>query len=178
MPLRTLYRLALGAAAVVTASDYVLDVLPVTGDSMAPTLSPDYHETGRRDVLLFDKWMSASRGSVSGDEAGHAQRQRIRRGDVVSFWAPHKPERRSVKRVVALEGDTVFLDSRAAGAPLSDLHRPAPSQDVVVVPFGHVWVEGDNAGWSVDSRTFGPVSGCSYVLCPWYMDAFGVDVLS
>lgn len=32
------------------------------------------------------------------------------------------------------------------------------SRDVIRVPEGHCWVEGDNKNSSLDSRTFGPVS--------------------
>ena len=50
------------------------------------------------------------------------------------------------KRVIALEGDEVITRSPYA--------RPRQ-----VVPYGHVWVEGDNADprKSVDSNWYGPI---------------------
>jgi hypothetical protein len=30
-------------------------------------------------------------------------------------------------------------------------------QEMFVVPKGHVWLEGDNPSWSIDSRVYGPV---------------------
>lgn len=35
------------------------------------------------------------------------------------------------------------------------------TEDVIRVPEGHCWVEGDNKASSLDSRTFGPVSPLS-----------------
>jgi len=38
-----------------------------------------------------------------------------------------------------------------------------PQNDVVKIPEGHCWVEGDNPASSMDSRSFGPVSYlCNY----------------
>ena len=54
----------------------------------------------------------------------------------------------SVKRIIALEGDTVFT---------RDPHPLA----YAVVPEGHVWVEGDGCHSgkpTLDSNTYGPIS--------------------
>eukprot|EP01002_Notosolenus_urceolatus_P014276 NODE_5617_length_690_cov_2.472699_g4747_i0.p3 GENE.NODE_5617_length_690_cov_2.472699_g4747_i0~~NODE_5617_length_690_cov_2.472699_g4747_i0.p3 ORF type:complete len:87 (-),score=18.33 NODE_5617_length_690_cov_2.472699_g4747_i0:376-636(-) len=60
------------------------------------------------------------------------------RGLVCAVSSPVDPDLLLVKRVVGLPGDT-----------LSDSAAP--------VPPGHVWIEGDNARHSEDSRFFGPV---------------------
>lgn len=77
--------------------------------------------------------------------------------------SPEHPEVEAVKRVIALEGDTVFT------------RAPYP-YPYAVVPEGHVWVEGDggHAGkLTLDSNTFGPISmnlitgRVTHVLWPW-----------
>lgn len=62
--------------------------------------------------------------------------------------SPRKPENMVVKRIIALEGDTV-----ATRDPY-----PFPTE---TVPLGHVWVEGEHpeGRMSLDSNTYGPVSG-------------------
>ena len=129
-------------------NDNVVEVTNINGASMAPTLSPTYKETGRRDFVLFDKRFSASS---------------LRRGDVVHFMAPHKPEGLAVKRVVGLAGDTVVLDRRRRPAAKTG-PEPASARawdawrGRATVPQGHVWVEGDNHRDSLDSNDYGPIS--------------------
>lgn len=53
-----------------------------------------------------------------------------------------------VKRIVALPGE--WFGSRH-------------NYDVLKIPEGHCWVEGDNVASSMDSKSFGPVS--SYYYC-------------
>lgn len=57
------------------------------------------------------------------------------------------PERYAVKRIIALEGDIVLTKSP----------YPHPREEV---PFGHVWVEGDqvDGNKTMDSNRVGPVS--------------------
>lgn len=57
------------------------------------------------------------------------------------------PERFAVKRIIALEGDTVITKPP----------YPFPREDV---PCGHVWVEGDqvDGNKTMDSNRIGPVS--------------------
>ena len=74
--------------------------------------------------------------------------------------SPTNPEKLAVKRVIALEGDTVYTR-----APC-----PLPT---VQVPVNHVWVEGDNRDRSQDSNTYGPLpksliqGKLTHVLWPW-----------
>jgi len=65
-------------------------------------------------------------------------------GDVVVYVSPKDPYDYIIKRVIALEGDIISSDR---------YERP-----YVRVPEGHLWLEGDNWGNSVDSNKYGPVS--------------------
>jgi inner membrane protease subunit 2 len=134
-------------------NDYVVELTPVYGRSMAPTLSPTYHATGALDWLAWRKWRPT-------DD--------LRRGDIVMYHTPFKAEGSAVKRVIALGGDTVVLDRRRRpgvdedGEPKANERTAMRSWDVmaprVKVPYGHVWVEGDNWRASSDSNYFGPMS--------------------
>ncbi len=76
----------------------------------------------------------------------------MERGEVVIFWSPKYPEKMAVKRIIALEGDTVYPDDS----------YPFEKQRV---PIGHVWVEGENPDSrnNIDSHRYGPVI---YTLIP------------
>jgi len=150
--------------------DHLIDCQHVRGLSMSPTLNPSAHETGEEDYVVVRAWrpgnILGSRGTV----------KTLERGDVITFWKPHKPEELSIKRIIATEGDTVYpqrgyaLDpqlrkERLWGFPdgIPDVDEDAVSAGEeelgkVVVPYGHVWVEGDNWRNSYDSRDFGPIS--------------------
>jgi signal peptidase I len=74
----------------------------------------------------------------------------VRRDDVVVFRFPFGGPSLAIKRAVALAGDCVpSLDDR----PVVGRRIPACEH----VPPGSVYLLGDNAGASLDSRTFGPV---------------------
>jgi len=63
---------------------------------------------------------------------------------LVADRSPKDPEKMLIKRVIGIEGDTVFT-------------RPPYPFKTAVVPVGHVWVEGDDGVHSIDSNTYGPV---------------------
>lgn len=160
----------------------------VNKNSMAPTLSPLYHETGKRDSVLVVKrdlrnlqlrWL---RWQPLGLPLAwprfycpHA-RHTIRRGDVVVFWKPNDPEKLGVKRVVATEGDSVIRDLRRVGRENSHAHELGMAEvpPVLQVPLGHIWIEGDNWRKSLDSNDFGPISlslvvgRAERILWPWF----------
>ena len=75
--------------------------------------------------------------------------ERLQRGDLVTFISPLEPGRVVCKRLIGLPGDVVCVDPTG---------RLAPSTEHVVIPRGHVWMSGDNAEISRDSRDYGPVS--------------------
>jgi len=64
-------------------------------------------------------------------------------GDIVTLNNPRVPADRDIKRIIATEGQTVVTRSY--------------KNKVVVVPKGHVWIEGDNHSLSKDSNVYGPV---------------------
>ncbi|OAG01269.1 LexA/Signal peptidase, partial [Paraphaeosphaeria sporulosa] len=141
--------------------DHFYTIDSVNGSSMAPTLSPLAHETGAKDRIFIKRGFD---------------RRDIQRGDVITFWKPHKQSEISIKRVVGVEGDTVYPHRGYACNPEVVNGRRVEGWDglgsrewalggdgevelgKVVVPNGHVWVEGDNWRRSYDSCDFGPVS--------------------
>ncbi|KAJ7981921.1 mitochondrial inner membrane protease subunit 1 [Quillaja saponaria] len=107
---------------------YLCSPTLVYGPSMLPTLNL----TG--DVVLAEH-MSQRLGKVQ-------------HGDVVLVRSPLDPKRTLTKRILGMEGDriTYVVDPKNSDRTQS-----------VVVPKGHVWIQGDNIYLSSDSRLFGPV---------------------
>ena len=96
------------------------------------------------------------------------------RGDVVVFIYPLEPSKDFIKRVVAVEGDTVkivdkklFINGSAVADPyalykedtvfLAEV-QPRDNYGPVTVPPGNLFVMGDNRDRSLDSRFWGFVS--------------------
>ncbi|XP_073156943.1 mitochondrial ATP-independent inner membrane protease subunit 1a [Henckelia pumila] len=107
---------------------YICSPTLVYGPSMLPTLN------FIGDVLLVEK-MSHLLGKVGP-------------GDIVVVRSPENPRKRITKRIVGVAGDTV-----------SFLVDPGDSDRThsLVVPKGHVWIQGDNIYASKDSRQLGPI---------------------
>ncbi|XP_042943885.1 mitochondrial inner membrane protease subunit 1 isoform X2 [Carya illinoinensis] len=97
-----------------------------------PSMLPTFNLTG--DLFL------AERLSTRFDK--------VRPGDVVLVRSPENPRKLIVKRLLGMEGDSVTY----AVDP-----KNSSRCNTVVVPKGHVWIEGDNIYASRDSRQFGPV---------------------
>lgn len=159
-------------ATVINVNDHVLELTPIYGSSMAPTLSPTYHTTGATDVLAWRKYRPT---------------ENLQRGDIVMYQTPFRAEGSAVKRVIALGGDTVVLDRRRRPGTDED-GQPKPSERTamkgwdamaprVKVPYGHVWLEGDNWQASSDSNYVGPVSRSLIVgramRCVWPPERWG-----
>ncbi|KAL5203544.1 hypothetical protein ABZP36_008415 [Zizania latifolia] len=87
-------------------------------------------------------------GDVVAVDRVSARFGRVGTGDVVLLISPENPRKMVAKRVLGMEGDAVTY-----------LVDPGNSESskTVVVPEGHVWVQGDNIYASIDSRQFGPV---------------------
>ncbi|KAF5377689.1 hypothetical protein D9615_005235 [Tricholomella constricta] len=119
------------ACAIHLISEYIGRPSTMTGPSMLPTLAHDGELVieDRLSVRLFP--------------------ERISRGDIVILQSPLEPGRIICKRILGMPGDIVCVD------PTGVL---APSTEHVIVPKGHVWISGDNAAYSRDSREYGPVS--------------------
>ncbi|RCI03530.1 hypothetical protein CU098_010310 [Rhizopus stolonifer] len=120
----------------------------ISGRSMQPTFNPDSNML-RKDIVLLDKWSTTD--------------HKFKRGQVVTLKSPIDAKCTITKRILALPGDTIV--------PLRK------KDEVVHVPEGHVWVEGDEAFHSRDSNSFGTVpiglvnAKVSYIL--WPLSRFG-----
>lgn len=99
---------------------------------MSPFLNADYNSSMASDRVWVNMW-----------RAGEG----VKRGMVVVYRSPANPERFVVKRIIGLEGDTVITKPP----------YPFTQEDV---PFGHVWMEGDqlDGNKTMDSNRVGPVS--------------------
>lgn len=129
-------RCALALGFVSTIQLFFFDWCPAVGPSMQPLI----HGTG--DLLLFKRVSSWLR-------AFGRQRHRLwplRRGDVVIATSNGNDGTKVCKRVIALPNDVVVV-TRGDGSP----------QQICFIPKGHVWLQGDNACNSCDSRHYGPV---------------------
>ncbi|TYK24969.1 mitochondrial inner membrane protease subunit 2 [Cucumis melo var. makuwa] len=114
----------------VTISDRYASVVPIRGASMSPTFNPIATSlTGPMtgDYVLVEKFC--------------LEKYKFSPGDVIVYRSPCNYKEKQVKRIIALPGDWVGTRQ---------------TYDVVKVPEGHCWVEGDNPECSMDSRSFGP----------------------
>ncbi|KAG0568150.1 hypothetical protein KC19_7G190300 [Ceratodon purpureus] len=124
-------RVCAGAVFGITLSDRVGSVATMHGRSMEPTLHPAQDNPWgylNADLLFLEK-LSLRTYSFS-------------RGDVVVFRSPLEPKTWMVKRLIALQGDWVTVPG---------------TYEILQVPKGHCWVEGDNGEISLDSKSFGPI---------------------
>ncbi|MEE9127085.1 MAG: signal peptidase I [Planctomycetota bacterium] len=139
---RFLRDLGIGAVAVLCLHFFVVQISVVRGQSMAPSL-----RDGDRVVV--------DRVSYSVAE--------ILRFDVVILRYPGDPSLDFVKRVIGLPGDRVQMQHGVVtvnGHRVDEefAHHPDPDDFFdTVVPFGKVFVLGDNRPVSCDSRSFGMV---------------------
>jgi hypothetical protein len=97
----------------------------------------DDHTLPPRLFSTISSWLRNSRGS------GILCSKAPQRGEVIILRSPVKKNEIVIKRVIALEGDTV--QPRDASLP------------PVIVPKGYFWIEGDNTNTSNDSNAYGPV---------------------
>lgn len=95
-----------------------------------------------------------ARGDVVLLESASRRLGRIQRGDVVVAASPTNPRHAVCKRVVGVAGDAVTVGTPVPGY-VPSLH--ATESTALVVPPGHVWLQGDNAANSTDSRAYGAV---------------------
>ncbi|XLR25261.1 hypothetical protein S83_053161 [Arachis hypogaea] len=107
---------------------YLVTFVVTSGPSMLPTI--DLIPT-----MFFGERISTRFGKVTC-------------GDIVIIRSPQNPRKLLAKRLVGMEDDTVTY--------ISNPDEP-DKQETIVVPKGHVWIQGDNAYKSNDSRNFGAV---------------------
>uniref|UniRef100_A0A5B7A4T0 Mitochondrial inner membrane protease subunit 2 n=1 Tax=Davidia involucrata TaxID=16924 RepID=A0A5B7A4T0_DAVIN len=114
-----------------TITDRYASIVPVQGLSMSPAFNPH---------------SSTSMGSLTDDrvlvEKLCLEKYKFSHGDVIIFCSPNDHKERHIKRITALPGDWI---------------KTPYSNDVLKIPEGHCWVEGDNSASSLDSRSFGPI---------------------
>ncbi|CAA7035043.1 unnamed protein product [Microthlaspi erraticum] len=94
-----------------------------------PSMSPTLHPSG--NILLAER--------IS---------EKLSRGDIVVFQSPEDPNKTPIKRVIGIEGDCISFVLAPGNKDQSK---------TIVVPKGHVWVQGDYTHNSRDSRMFGPI---------------------
>ncbi|PSC73932.1 Mitochondrial inner membrane protease subunit 1 [Micractinium conductrix] len=114
-------------AAIYIVRENLVEFTVCVGPSMMPTFNP------RGDIALLEHvtvWSG-----------------RVEVGDVVLARSAQNPRHMVCKRVLGLEGDSVYVPSSTK----LGLGR------TVTVPRGHVWLQGDNFNNSTDSRHYGPV---------------------
>ncbi|RAL26184.1 signal peptidase I [Thermoflavimicrobium daqui] len=120
---------------------FLFQPVPLSGPSMLPT----FHQG---DWVVINKWVYTFRPP--------------KRGEVVIFYGPN--QRIYIKRVVAVGGDTIEADQ---GNVYVNRHRINESYLTSTytsyffkrkVPWGKLFVMGDNRLNSMDSRDFGPIS--------------------
>ncbi|XP_011047449.1 PREDICTED: mitochondrial inner membrane protease subunit 2 [Populus euphratica] len=112
-----------------TITDRYASIVPVRGGSMSPTFNPRTNTVlgSLDDRVLIEKFCLA--------------KYKFSHGDVVVFRSPSEHKQKLIKRIIGLPGDWIGT----------------PQNDVIKIPEGHCWVEGDNPASSMDSRTFGPI---------------------
>ena len=92
-------------------------------------------------------------------ESADKKSQSVKIGDVVVFISPKDPNDHVIKRIVATEHQIIQTLSSSSKKTWRDrANGLSGAGDVVVIPAGHCWVEGDNHKTSVDSRKYGPIS--------------------
>ena len=123
-------RTLVGVPTLLALMDNTFYAAQVEGQSMQPLLNPSL-EQRCNDVVLLSRLQKRSFA--------------YSRGDVVVLTSPRDPRTSMIKRIIALPGDTVRPQPRF------------PGERLVLIPDGHVWVEGDHAGCSLDSNVHGPV---------------------
>lgn len=86
------------------------------------------------------------RGDVLFTEYLSPRLKRIKSGDVIVAVKPTDPRVMVLKRIRGMGGETIWVHPKNEAHPVQ-----------ITVPDGHVWLEGDNAAQSTDSREYGPV---------------------
>ena len=120
------------AAIMYCVQTYVIDTTMCIGPSMLPT----FNSAG--DIVLINRF-------------SHRYRP-VKLNDVIVAKSPSNPDQIVCKRVLGLEGDHVKYDRPRYGNM-----EFSYSKKGIVVPDGHIWLQGDNESNSTDSRHYGPV---------------------
>jgi signal peptidase I len=143
---------------------FVVQAFKIPSGSMLPTLQIGDH-------ILVNKFIYGPRLEIPLTQLSLGQLPGVRKpvpGDVVVFIWPKDRSKDFIKRVIAVEGQTVEVRNKQVyvdGRPWDDPHATwAPGRNgqsdnsgPFTVPPDHVFVMGDNRDQSYDSRFWGPV---------------------
>eukprot|EP01117_Protostelium_nocturnum_P019622 TRINITY_DN8555_c0_g2_i2.p1 TRINITY_DN8555_c0_g2~~TRINITY_DN8555_c0_g2_i2.p1 ORF type:complete len:239 (+),score=72.21 TRINITY_DN8555_c0_g2_i2:62-718(+) len=152
-----IWSITAGLCTIITIKKNIFAFSLIHGMSMQPT----FH-TG--DFLIWEKISTLKRS------------RHYETGDIVVFNFPLEPKTMSVKRVRAVGGESLIVPKLEAigsfkegQSILKDMEVAAElmikskdgfeglNTEVVTIPKGYIWVEGDNPQFSIDSRIFGPI---------------------
>lgn len=166
-------------AAALVIKTFLLQAFYIPSASMEPTLHEGdrvlvekvgyrFGEPDRGDVVVFERQGPATLPSDDGD--GRAFPQRIVDSIRELFGFPTGGEQDFIKRVIAVEGDSVRGRSGRVfvnGEPIDEPYLPRGMKTSEFGPIdvgrNEIFVMGDNRGNSDDSRTFGPIRADSVV---------------
>jgi signal peptidase I len=143
---------------------FVVQAFKIPSGSMLPTLQIGDH-------ILVNKFIYGPRLEIPLTQVSLGQLPGLRKpapGDIVVFVWPKDRSKDFIKRVIAVEGQTIEVRDRQVyidGKKWDDPHatytqarsRPAEGYGPFTVPPDHVFVMGDNRDQSYDSRFWGPV---------------------
>lgn len=144
-PIRTTIIVIITVACALAARRWLAEPIYIASDSMAPTLTKGHH-------LLLDKITYRFRAPG--------------RGEILAFKSPVGEDHESVKRVIAVGGDTVELRQKKVylnGEPQLEIYayyaRPdealtGDNLGPLTVPEGRVFLLGDNRDNSNDSASW------------------------
>ena len=160
---------ALGVALLLALAirTFVVQAFKIPSGSMLPTLQFGDH-------ILVNKFLYGPRLEIPLTQISLGRLPGLRKprpGDVVVFIWPKDRSKDFIKRVIAVEGQTVEVRNRQVfidGKPWDDPHATWVMQRGLggaagdnygpyTVPPDHVFVMGDNRDQSYDSRFWGPV---------------------
>ncbi len=144
---------------------YFVQAFKIPSGSMIPTLLIGDH-------LLVNKFIYGTKIPFSDGKILIFRKPE--RGDIIVFRFPHEPDRDFIKRIVAVEGDTIegknkeiFLNGKKLSEPYvqhTDIYlimggrEPRDNFGPLAVPKDMYFVMGDNRDQSFDSRYWGFVS--------------------
>src|SRR5215831_9032254 len=161
------YAEALGVALLLALviRTFVVQAFKIPSGSMLPTLQVGDH-------ILVNKFIYGPRLEIPLTQLSLGRLPGLRKpkpGDVIVFIWPKDRSKDFIKRVIAVEGQTVEVKNRQVlidGKPMDDPHAsysaehagsPGSTFGPFTVPPGTVFVMGDNRDQSYDSRFWGPV---------------------
>jgi len=143
---------------------FVVQAFKIPSGSMLPTLQIGDH-------ILVNKFVYGARLEIPLTQISLGRLPGLRKprpGDVIVFIWPKDRSKDFIKRVIAVEGQTIEIRNRQVlidGKPWDDPHATrveahTPGSDnfgPFTVPPDHVFAMGDNRDQSFDSRFWGPV---------------------